>query len=576
MKLNRVVVTGYGLTSPIGNTPEEFWNSLKEGKIGIGPITKFDHSDFAVHNAAEVQDFPFDKYFIKKDTNRFDNYSLYSLYAAQEAVTNANLDVEAIDKDRFGVIVASGIGGIKEIEDQVIRLHEKGPKRVKPMTLPKALPNMAAGNVAMRFGANGICKSINTACASSNDAIGDAFRSIKFGFQDVMLVGGSESSITPFAIAGFQALTALSTTEDPTRASIPFDKDRNGFVMGEGSGMLVLESLEHAEKRGATILAEVVGYGNTCDAYHMTSPHPEGQGAIKAMKLALEEAEISPEQVAYVNAHGTSTPANEKGESGAIVAVLGKDVPVSSTKSFTGHLLGAAGAVEAIATIEAMRHSFVPKTAGTSELSDYIEANVVYGQGLEQEIPYAISNTFGFGGHNAVLAFKRWEGQMNINEIKDLMAQFDQSSLREFSYKNQSDELTFSKNEGQAAVATAPAVSAAPIVAPVQPASAPVLEPVPQAAPTAAPEVALEAPTPAAEGDVVESPLVGVAYLAAGPDKPAFVSVGDQVKKGQTLMIIEAMKVMNEVPAPKDGLVTEILVQNEEMVEFGKGLVRIK
>lgn len=411
MKLNRVVVTGYGLTSPIGNTPEEFWNSLKDGKIGISEITKFDHSAYDVHNAAEINDFPFDKYFVKKDTNRFDDYSLYALYASQEAVNNANLDLEAVNKDRFGVIVASGIGGIREIEDQVLRLHEKGPKRVKPLTLPKALPNMAAGNVAMRFGANGICKSINTACASSNDAIGDAFRSIKFGFQDIMLVGGSESSITPFAIAGFQALTALSTTEDPTRASIPFDKDRNGFVMGEGSGMLVLESLEHAEKRGATILAEVVGYGNTCDAYHMTSPHPEGQGAIKAIKLALEEAKITPDQVAYVNAHGTSTPANEKGESGAIVAVLGKEVPVSSTKSFTGHLLGAAGAVEAIATIEAIRHNYVPMTAGTTELSDYIEANVIYGQGLEREIPYAISNTFGFGGHNAVLAFKRWENK---------------------------------------------------------------------------------------------------------------------------------------------------------------------
>ena len=411
MKLNRVVVTGYGLTSPIGNTPEEFWNNLKDGNIGIGEITKFDHSAFDVHNAAEINDFPFDKYFVKKDTNRFDDYSLYALYAAQEAVNNANLDVEALDKDRFGVIVASGIGGIREIEDQVLRLHEKGPKRVKPLTLPKALPNMAAGNVAMRFGANGICKSINTACASSNDAIGDAFRSIKFGFQDIMLVGGSESSITPFAIAGFQALTALSTTEDPTRASIPFDKDRNGFVMGEGSGMLVLESLEHAEKRGTTILAEVVGYGNTCDAYHMTSPHPEGQGAIKAIKLALDEAEITPDQVAYVNAHGTSTPANEKGESGAIVAVLGKEVPVSSTKSFTGHLLGAAGAVETIATIEAIRNNYVPMTAGTTELSDYIEANVIYGQGVEREIPYAISNTFGFGGHNAVLAFKRWENK---------------------------------------------------------------------------------------------------------------------------------------------------------------------
>ena len=408
MKVNRVVVTGYGLTSPIGHTPEDVWEQLKAGKTGVGPITKFDSTDFAVHNAAEVKDFPFDKYFIKKDTNRYDLYSLYALYASLEAVANANLDLDAVDKDRFGVIVASGIGGIKEIEDQVIRLHEKGPKRVKPMTLPKALPNMAAGNVAMKVGANGVCKSVNTACASSNDAIGDAFRSIKFGFQDVMLVGGAEASITPFAIAGFQALTALSTTEDPTRASIPFDKDRNGFVMGEGSGMLVLESLEHAEKRGATILAEVVGYGNTCDAYHMTSPHPEGLGAIKAIKLALDEAEITPADVAYVNAHGTSTQANEKGESGAIVSVFGKDVPVSSTKSFTGHLLGAAGAVEAIITVEAMRHNYVPMTAGTTELSDYIEANVIYGQGLEQEIPYAISNTFGFGGHNAVLAFKRW------------------------------------------------------------------------------------------------------------------------------------------------------------------------
>lgn len=409
MSNNRVVVTGYGITSPIGNTPEEFWKNLQNGKIGIGPITKFDTSDYAVKNAAEIQDFPFDKYFIKKDTNRYDMYSLYALYAATEAVEHAKLNVEAIDTDRFGVIVASGIGGIQEIEDQVIRLHEKGPKRVKPMTLPKALPNMAAGNVAMKFGAHGVCKSINTACASSNDAIGDAFRTIKFGLQDVMLVGGSEAAITKFAIAGFQSLTALSTTEDPTRASIPFDKDRNGFVMGEGAGMLILESLEHAQKRGATILAEVVGYGNTCDAYHMTSPHPEGLGARKAIKLALQEAGIAPSDVNYVNAHGTSTPANEKGESQAIVAELGKEVAVSSTKSFTGHLLGAAGAVEAIATIEAIRHSYIPMTAGTQEVSDYIEANVIFGQGQEAEIKYAISNTFGFGGHNAVLTFKRWE-----------------------------------------------------------------------------------------------------------------------------------------------------------------------
>ncbi|HEL0559417.1 beta-ketoacyl-ACP synthase II [Streptococcus equi subsp. zooepidemicus] len=409
MTLNRVVVTGYGVTSPIGHTPEEFWSSLKAGHIGIKPITKFDTSDFAVKNAAEIQDFPFDKYFVKKDLNRFDMYSLYALYAATEAIEHAGLDIEAIDSDRFGVIVASGIGGIQEIEEQVIRLHEKGPKRVKPMTLPKALPNMAAGNVAMKLNAQGVCKSINTACASSNDAIGDAFRTIKFGLQDVMMVGGSEAAITKFAIAGFQSLTALSTTEDPSRSSIPFDKDRNGFIMGEGSGMLVLESLEHAQKRGATILAEIVGYGNTCDAYHMTSPHPEGLGARKAINLALQEAGIDAATIDYVNAHGTSTPANEKGESQAIVAVLGKEVPVSSTKSFTGHLLGAAGAVEAIATIEAMRHNYVPMTAGTKELSDDIEANVIFGQGKEADIRYAISNTFGFGGHNAVLAFKRWE-----------------------------------------------------------------------------------------------------------------------------------------------------------------------
>lgn len=409
MTFKRVVVTGYGLTSPIGHDPKTFWNNLKTGQIGIGPITKFDTTDYAVKNAAEIQDFPFDKYFVKKDLNRFDMYSLYALYAAMEAVEHANLDIDSIDADRFGVIVASGIGGIQEIEEQVIRLHEKGPKRVKPMTLPKALPNMAAGNVAMKLKAQGVCKSINTACASSNDAIGDAFRAIKFGTQDVMMVGGSEAAITKFAIAGFQSLTALSTTEDPSRSSIPFDKDRNGFIMGEGSGMLVLESLEHAQERGATILAEIVGYGNTCDAYHMTSPNPEGLGARKAIHLALQEAGIEASAINYVNAHGTSTPANEKGESQAIVAVLGKDVPVSSTKSFTGHLLGAAGAIEAIATIEAMRHNYVPMTAGTQALSEDIEANVIFGEGKETAINYAISNTFGFGGHNAVLAFKRWE-----------------------------------------------------------------------------------------------------------------------------------------------------------------------
>lgn len=409
MTLNRVVVTGYGVTSPIGNTPDEFWNSLHDGKIGIAPITRFDTSEIPVHNAGEIKDFPFDKYFVRKDKNRMDLYSLYAIYATLEAIENAKLDTAVEDMDRVGVIVSSGIGGLQEMQEQIIRMHEKGIKRIQPMFVPKALSNMAAGNIALRVGAQGVCKSITTACASANDAIGEAFREIKFGFQDVVLAGGAEATINEIGIGGFNALTALSTTEDPTRASIPFDKDRNGFVMGEGAAVLVLESLEHAQKRGATILAEVVGYGNTCDAYHQTSPSPDGSGAVKAIRLALKEAEIAPKDVDYVNAHGTSTQANEKGESQAIVAALGKDVPVSSTKSFTGHLLGAAGGVEAIATIEAIRHSFIPMTAGTKELSEGIEANVVMGQGRDADVRYAISNTFGFGGHNAVLAFKRWE-----------------------------------------------------------------------------------------------------------------------------------------------------------------------
>ncbi|WP_165212311.1 beta-ketoacyl-ACP synthase II [Streptococcus tangpeifui] len=409
MTFNRVVVTGYGVTSPIGHTPEEFWNSLENGKIGIKPITKFDTSEIPVHNAGEIQDFPFDKYFVKKDKNRMDMYSLYAIYATMEALENAKLDMDQVDRDRTGVIVSSGIGGLQELQDQIIRMHERGMKRIQPMFIPKALSNMAAGNISLKLGARGVSKSVTTACASANDAIGEAFREIKYGMHDVMFAGGAEASITKIGIGGFNALTALSTTEDPARSAIPFDKDRNGFVMGEGAGVLVLESLEHAQKRGATILAEIIGYGANNDAYHMTTPTPDGSGAAKAMRLAINEAGITPEQVGYVNAHGTSTQANEKGESAAIVAVLGKNVPVSSTKSFTGHLLGAAGGVEAIATIEAIRHGFLPMTAGTKELSDDIEADVIYGEGRKADVEYAISNTFGFGGHNAVLAFKRWE-----------------------------------------------------------------------------------------------------------------------------------------------------------------------
>jgi len=407
----RVVITGLGAGTPVGIGKENFYNALLAGQSGIGPITRFDASDYATRIAGEVKDFDITNYGVdKKEARRMDRSVEFAIGAAVLACEDADLDLDKADLDRCGTVVGTGIGGIDSIHEVYETLFEKGPGRVSPFAVPMMIANMTSARVSIRLGLKGPVITDVTACTSGTNAIGDAFRIIQRGDADVMFAGGTEAAVSPAAVAGFAAMKAMSTRNDePTKASRPFDRDRDGFVMGEGSGMLVLESLEHAEKRGATILAEVVGYGHTCDAYHMTSPHPEGLGAIKAIKQAVEEAEIEPKDVAYVNAHGTSTPANEKGESGAIVSVFGKDVAVSSTKSFTGHLLGAAGAVEAIATIEAMRHSYVPKTAGTTELPDYIEANVIYGQGKEQEIPYAISNTFGFGGHNAVLAFKRWE-----------------------------------------------------------------------------------------------------------------------------------------------------------------------
>lgn len=408
MTLNRVVVTGYGVTSPIGNTPEEFWNSLYDGRIGIGPITKFDTSDIPVHNAGEVKDFPFDKYFVRKDKNRMDMYSIYAIYATLEALENAGLDMETENRDRVGVIVSSGIGGLQEMQEQIIRMHEKGIRRIQPMFIPKALSNMAAGNIALKIGAQGVCKSITTACASSNDAIGEAFREIKFGFHDVILAGGSESTINEIGIGGFNALTALSTTEDPKRAAIPFDKDRNGFVMGAGA-VLVLESLEHAQNRGATILAEAVVMVAIVMPTHQLPQHQMVLAQLKAIKLAIQEAGIQASDVDYVNAHGTSTQANEKEKVKLSLLYLVKTFQFLQPSPSLGIFWGAAGAVEAIATIEAIRHSFIPMTAGTKELSDDIEANVIFGQGQEADLQYAISNTFGFGGHNSVLAFKRWE-----------------------------------------------------------------------------------------------------------------------------------------------------------------------
>lgn len=410
--MNRVVITGYGVVSPIGNDPASFLTSLQNGTNGIDKITKFDPEDTGVSVAGEVKDFPLEKYFKKKDTKRMDLFSLYGVYAALDALEMSQLDTEKTDMDRFGVIVGSGIGGLPTIQEQVTRMNQKGADRVSPMFVPMSIVNMVAGNIAMRVGAKGICTSIVTACASGNNSIGEAFRNIKHGYQDVMLAGGSESTICEIGIAGFASLTALSRNEDPNNASTPFDKDRSGFVMGEGAGVLVMESLEHAQARGANILGEVVGYGANNDAYHMTAPNPDGSGAGKAMKLAMDEAQITPEQIGYVNAHGTATPANDSSEATAIHYGLGehgKEVYVSSTKSMTGHLLGAAGGIESVASLLALQHQFVPASINITEKDPEIDLNVVQNQSIDADLEYVLSNSMGFGGHNAVVLMKRWE-----------------------------------------------------------------------------------------------------------------------------------------------------------------------
>ncbi len=410
MNKNRVVITGYGLTTAIGHTPQEVWHSLVQGKIGIKALTRFDASQTSISNVGEIRDFPFNRYFANQNKERYDLSTWYALYAANAALEHSGLgQISAEDQERTGVYLSTTVGGLKEFQDEIIAMDDHGLDAVKPTFLSKALYNMLALNVAAALGAKGSSKCIATACSSSNDAIGQAFRDIKYGNLDMVLAGGAEAPITEIGLGGFDALTAVSRTKDPSRSSIPFDKDRNGFVMGEGAGLLVLESLDHAQKRGAKIFAEIIGYGSNCDAYHLTSPSPNGIGAKKALQLALREADLSPDQVDYINAHGTSTPANDLAESQAIVSLFGRQIPVSSTKSFTGHLQGATGAVEAIITIEALRHNYLPMTAGTKKLDPDVEANIILGQGQEADVTYALSNTFGFGGDNAVLAFKKWQ-----------------------------------------------------------------------------------------------------------------------------------------------------------------------
>ncbi|WP_282708747.1 beta-ketoacyl-ACP synthase II [Ligilactobacillus sp. Marseille-Q7487] len=410
--MNRVVITGIGVVSPLGNDTKTFVENIFAGKLGIGPITKFDASQTGISVAGEVKNFDPTQRIGKKAARRMDLFSQYALHSTLEAMEQAQITPENTDPYEFGVIYGSGIGGLTTIQEQVIKMHDNSPRRVSPMFVPTSIINMAAGNIALHVGAKNICTAVVTACASATNAIGEAYRQIKDGRAQVMITGGSEASVNEIGIAGFAALTALSSQEDPTKASLPFDENRSGFVMGEGAATLILENYEHALKRGAKILGEIVGYGATCDAYHMTSPDPSGQGAARAMQQAIDEAQITPQQVGYINAHGTATKANDSGEAKSINLVFGQDsdVWVSSTKSMTGHLLGAAGAIEAVATIAALQTGQLPPNIGLSKQDPECAVNVVakVGQSVA-DLKYALSNSLGFGGHNAVLAFKKWE-----------------------------------------------------------------------------------------------------------------------------------------------------------------------
>lgn len=410
----RVAVTGLGAVTPIGNTVKEFWSGIREGKVGIGEITRFDTADYKVKLAAEVKDFNAKDHMDVKAAKRMEPFAQYAVAAAKEAYEDAGLNMEKEDPYRAGVIVGSGIGSLETVEREYTKIQTRGPGKVHPLMVPLMISNMAAGNISIQLGLKGKCTNVVTACASGTNSIGDAFRAIQYNDADIMIAGGCESCICPTGVAGFTALTALSTSTDPLRASIPFDKARDGFVLGEGAGVVVLEELEHAKARGAKIYAELVGYGATGDAYHITSPAEDGGGAAKAMSLAMEEGGIEPSQVDYINAHGTSTHHNDLFETRAIHLALGeaaRDVVINSTKSMIGHLLGAAGGVEFITCVKSIQEGFIHQTMGTRDVdSEECDLNYAVGGPVEKDIHYALTNSLGFGGHNATLLLKKYEG----------------------------------------------------------------------------------------------------------------------------------------------------------------------
>ena len=409
----RVVITGLGALTPIGNNAKDFWEGIKEGKCGVDQITKFDTTNFKVKLAAELKGYNPEDYFDRREAKRLDKFSQYAMIVAREAWKDSGLNKETENMERVGIIIGSGIGGIETIETENEKCINRGPDRVSPMYIPMGILNMATGNVAIDIGAKGESMAMVTACATGTHCIGESFRMIKHGYQDVVIAGGTEAGITPLGIAGFTNIKALTKAEDKNRASIPFDKERSGFVMGEGAGVIVLEELEHAKKRGAKIYAEIVGYGATSDAYHITSPAPGGEGGARAMKIAIEEAKVNPEEITYINAHGTSTHLNDSYETQAIKTALGeeaaKKVMVSSTKGHTGHLLGAAGGVEAIVCAKAIEEGFVPATINYKVPDEECDLDVVPNEGRKVDVKYAISNSLGFGGHNSSILLKKYE-----------------------------------------------------------------------------------------------------------------------------------------------------------------------
>ena len=407
--MRRVAVTGLGAVTPVGNNVETAWSSIKSGKSGIDFISKFDTSDLKVKIAAEVKDFDPTEYIEKRDLRKTDEFTIYAVAAAQQAVDDSGI-IGTVEPERLGVYIGSGIGGMQTFYANSIAMDHSGPRKVSPYFVPMMIGNMASGTVAIRFKAQGVCLPIVTACATGTHSIGEAFHAIKNGYADAIIAGGAEAAITPLTIAGFSSCKALTTRDDPKTACVPFDKRRDGFVMGEGAGIVILEEYEHAVARGAKIYAEICGYGNSCDAHHVTAPDPEAEGPARAIRIAVNEAEIQDGDKIYINAHGTSTPANDKTETLAIKKAFGeraKELFISSTKSMTGHMLGAAGGTEAVLTVLALKDGILPPTIGYAEPDEECDLNYIPNKALEQQVDFAMSTSLGFGGHNACIVFKK-------------------------------------------------------------------------------------------------------------------------------------------------------------------------